>query len=90
MVLVFSFFPDHHTMTAEEKLKHAISSSLQGAIGLRGGPEQRKPGEGNNRLWEWLGFVAAALLIFGISRIVANRHKLKRYFLRKQGYDLDK
>ena len=77
-------------MSAEEKLQHAIAASSQGAVGLRGGPEQHKSGEINNRLWEYLGFVAAAILLFAISRVVANRHKLKRYFLRKQGYDLDK
>ena len=59
---------------------------------LRGGPHASARGHGLGyvTLWEWLGLAAAAMLIFGVSRVVANRHKLKRYVLRKQGYDLDK
>jgi hypothetical protein len=68
-----------------------VRKAQSGASGvkLRGGPSLEGSG-GFHMHWEWLWLACAAVLTFVVSRIVAYRHRIKRYFYRSRGFDFDK
>ena len=43
-----------------------------------------------SRFWEMIGIAVTAVVLISASRVYANRHRWKKYFLAKGGYDLDK
>ena len=59
------------------------------SVKLRGGPALEGSG-GFHMHWEWLFLFCGALMTFAVSRLVAYRHRIKRYFYRSRGFDFDK
>jgi hypothetical protein len=84
----------HHTFTVEGAAhvrEHISALGAKAAKALRGGPRAAAAAAAGGAMhWEYVAIAAAGLLIFGISRVVANRHSLKKFFIKKQGYDYDR